>query len=96
MYVDGGLRQHAFSLKVMQATGRRPAMLLSSLSRAVGPLLLRPDSAAEPSARPIDLTLIANTDFVVTPQCVGNGFLRSPNARLALRSISCRLAAFTG
>jgi hypothetical protein len=76
MYVDGGLRQHAFSLKVMQATVRRPAMLRSSLSRAVGPLLLRPDSAAEPSARPIDLTLIANTDFVVTPQCVGNGFLK--------------------
>ena len=76
MYVDGGLRQHAFSLKVMQATVRRPTMLRSYFSRAAGPLLLTPDSAAEPSARPIDLTLIANTDFVVAPQCVGNGFLK--------------------
>ena len=31
MYVDGGLRQHAFSLKVMQATVRRPTMLRSYL-----------------------------------------------------------------
>jgi hypothetical protein len=75
MYADGGLRQHAFSLKVTQAAVRRPQSLRSSMSDPGARLLLTPDAAAEPAARPIDLMLIANTDFVVVPQCVRNGFL---------------------
>jgi hypothetical protein len=75
MYVDGGLRQHAFSLKLMQATLRRPATLRSHLLQGAGNMLIRPDATPEATTRPIDLTLIANTDFVVAPQCVHNGIL---------------------
>ena len=84
MFVDAGLRQHAFSLKVMQATLRRPNMPRSHLGQATGRFLLEPDATAEPAVRAIDLTLIANTDFAL---------LLYRNDRLVWRSISGRSAA---
>jgi hypothetical protein len=75
MYVDGGLRQHAFSLKLAQKTLRQPKALQAQMSISPGRMLVQLGGTPEPGTRPIDLILIANTDFVVNPQCVGNGLL---------------------
>jgi len=75
MYVDGGLRQYAFSIKVALEAVHHRSRLSSLLSVTHGPRRLPTGGPTEPDSRPIALTLIANTDFVVLPQCVGNGIL---------------------
>ena len=75
MYVDGGLRQYAFSIKVALEAVHHRTRLNSLLSVTHGPRWLRAGGPIGPDSRPIALTLIANTDFVVLPQCVGNGIL---------------------
>jgi hypothetical protein len=77
MYADGGVRQHGFSLKLVQEALHRPNALGQQMMHPEVQTLLQLELGGqpEPDALPIDLTLIANTDFVVSPQCVRNGFL---------------------
>jgi hypothetical protein len=75
MYVDGGVRQHAFSLKLGQEALHRPKALAQQMMHPTVQTWLQLGDEPEPGTPSIHLTLIANTDFVVSPQCVRNGFL---------------------
>ena len=59
----------------MQATVHRHHVAILSLSRR-GPASADTGQRGRAERATIDLTLIADTDFVVAPQCVGNGFLK--------------------
>jgi hypothetical protein len=90
MYVDGGLRQYAFSIKIALEAVHRPSGLQRLLSIPRGPRRLRMGGPSERQTLPIALTLIANTDFVVVPQCVDNGILpiAERSAGIALDQLS--------
>jgi predicted patatin/cPLA2 family phospholipase len=91
MFVDGGLRQHAFALKIVRALTRRPQQAARAMAAPAGSgIMIQTGGPAEEGVRPIDLWLIANTDFKVNPVCTDNGLLNiaSRSAGIAIDQLS--------
>lgn len=77
LFVDGGLRQQDFVITATQEVLRDPDAALRSAIRGQefsGSMVL-PAPPAAGSPIPFDLTVIANTDLRVSPQCTPDGLI---------------------
>jgi hypothetical protein len=72
MYVDGGLRQHGFTINLINGVLHSPTAAARSLDSPEG-FALRLPSTPDPEAASINLTLVANTDLQYPLICTGNG-----------------------
>jgi len=72
MYVDGGLRQHGFTINLINGALHSPTATARSLDNPEG-FALRLPSTPDPEAASVNLTLIANTDLEYPLTCTGNG-----------------------
>jgi len=97
MYVDGGLRQHAFTLRLLRTVAQRPMEVQRMLRLPPGGASSGSYRALPPLAereRPVDLTLIANSDFQIRSQCVDNGLLAVANRSAGVAVDQLALGSF--
>ena len=72
MYVDSALRQHGYTINLINGVLHSPTATARSLDNPEG-FALRLPSSPDPEAAGINLTLIANTDLEYPLTCTGNG-----------------------
>ena len=75
LFVDGGLRQHAFLLNLTDGVLRSPTTALRLSSMPGTDLYLPAPNTPPDDSTALSLTLIANTDFQIGLNCTRNGFL---------------------